>query len=724
MPRADEPASLLISARDTSRIVTTISTEDSLLTALTGFDVAVSDITLSRDTRAFIGEGGSVVTIAGQNGGRAGMVTVAAENNGTIEGRIESSLIGVHGTTATRDDVLAGVNGAVLTVGALQVSALNASVYTAVAKVAGNTVTRRTEASLEKVTVTALPATATQGVTVLARDESTFSATSKDFQANLGMFPSVELGKAAASNEIHKSVLAMVENSTLTVTGGTVQVAAVNDMSISAETEALATINTIGGAGWKTTYSLSLGGTAAWNEVLGSVTARMRDTTVTTAGTAEGTGGDVIVSAANTSAIHSKAEAGTTVTGGTNAAVGVAVAFNAIGWDMSGFLAASLDALIGSGLGMTETPSDVEALIERSAVDAGGALTVTADGHAAINATVSNTVESIASALYGASGMGAAGLVASNRVRSTARASLKDAESGGMSVRAGGALTVAATDTAGIYANIKLVSSSTTTNDGGAGILSDAAAWIGSDHKSSDGTKTISFDDLIWLEDDYENGGDGGQMYRYLGTGATMDLGGTDYTDADYWQKSLTTSPFPTGINLTDSDSVAIGGLVVRNDVRSAVEAFISDVTVDAGSVSVTAEETATITATADSTVSSSGGSAFGTGTSLAVNGTIATNLVLSSAEALITGSSVHTSGDTTVAASNASTITATTKSMVSSGADAIGATLAFNTIGWKAQNILFQAIDALLGTSIGDEQPAAVTASIVDSALAVGGPP
>ena len=37
----------------------------------------------------------------------------------------------------------------------------------------------------------------------------------------------------------------------------------------------------------------------------------------------------------------------------------------------------------------------------------------------------------------------------------------------------------------------------------------------------------------------------------------------------------------------------------------------------------------------------------------------------------------------------------------------AIGATLAFNSIGWDSQNILFNLADAVLGLGIGDENPA-----------------
>ena len=65
------------------------------------------------------------------------------------------------------------------------------------------------------------------------------------------------------------------------------------------------------------------------------------------------------------------------------------------------------------------------------------------------------------------------------------------------------------------------------------------------------------------------------------------------------------------------------------------------------GNVTVDALSDALIEALGLSEVSSSGGSAFGTGTSLAVNATIATNLVQNSTNAKITGSQI---GDDTTA--------------------------------------------------------------------------
>ena len=47
---------------------------------------------------------------------------------------------------------------------------------------------------------------------------------------------------------------------------------------------------------------------------------------------------------------------------------------------------------------------------------------------------------------------------------------------------------------------------------------------------------------------------------------------------------------------------------------------------------------------------------------------------------------------------------------------------LAFNTIGWESQNLLFNTIDALVGSGIGTEQPAEVQAYIVDSTVHAGG--
>lgn len=106
----------------------------------------------------------------------------------------------------------------------------------------------------------------------------------------------------------------------------------------------------------------------------------------------------------------------------------------------------------------------------------------------------------------------------------------------------------------------------------------------------------------------------------------------------------------------------------------------------------------------------------------LAINGTIATNIVQSSATATISDSDVTTTGSVVVAAQNVSSIEADTQSSAyTSGGDTAGVTLAFNTIGFGASNVLFNGIDALLGDDLisdafGLRNPAMTQASIVNS--------
>jgi hypothetical protein len=205
----------------------------------------------------------------------------------------------------------------------------------------------------------------------------------------------------------------------------------------------------------------------------------------------------------------------------------------------------------------------------------------------------------------------------------------------------------------------------------------------------------------------------------------SIDLSAEDYTDLDFWKEVTETQLIPQGNNLTDSSSISGGGMVVVNDVRGAVEAYVLDATVTAttGNIALTALENATILATADSSVSSSGGSAFGEGTSLAVNGTVATNVVLSEARAYLQDSTATaTAGNITLDADNTSTLDATTLQATTTGDTAVGVLLAFNTIGWASQNLLFNAIDALLGTPIGTEDPAVVEAYIKDSVVTASG--
>jgi hypothetical protein len=226
-------------------------------------------------------------------------------------------------------------------------------------------------------------------------------------------------------------------------------------------------------------------------------------------------------------------------------------------------------------------------------------------------------------------------------------------------------------------------------------------------------------------------GGTVGSDYRYVGEDETgINLSAENYSNTDRWVEvtgaidSILNSAIIDELNLnaTESNSSAVGALFVVNDVRSDVIANIDFSDMDAdGGVQVKATESATITATIASTVTSDGGSFFkDSGTSRAINGVVATNAVISAADASISNSDVTTLGEAGIVidADNTSTITAEVESNTKSNGTSVGVTLAFNSIGWNSQNFLFNTIDALLGTDIGNPNPATVNASIFNSTV------
>ncbi|WP_395446238.1 LEPR-XLL domain-containing protein (plasmid) [Aminobacter sp. UC22_36] len=266
-------------------------------------------------------------------------------------------------------------------------------------------------------------------------------------------------------------------------------------------------------------------------------------------------------------------------------------------------------------------------------------------------------------------------------------------------------------------------------------------------------------------------GGNAGSIYIFMGSnalGQDIDLTQTDFTDLGLWKEAPEATVLLQELNLSASPSKAVGGLVVMNDVRGGSSATIANanVTATAGDVSVVALESAVMTAKVDSAISASGGSSVdwdgdkktgaadtnpgtkhkpgspadpaadttpagqenNTDKVLSINGTIATNLVQSSAVAKISGSIVTAGGDVSISAENVSRIDADTKSSAyTTGGDSVGVTLAFNTIGWNPTNVLFNGVDALLGDDLiadafGGRNPSFTEAAIVDSGISAGG--
>ncbi|TVQ58422.1 MAG: LEPR-XLL domain-containing protein, partial [Rhodobacteraceae bacterium] len=677
-----------------------------------GFSVLVNEIDLSRDTQALIG----AATITS-----GGAMAVRAANDGSVSNRVNSGLVGVTLTDVRQDRVLARVTGAVLQAAALGVEARNGTVFESRSKVATNSLVGSTTARID---AAAVSATGPGGVSVLAHDIVRYTVRSADFNLNAAISPiSMAFGVAAGVNKVAKPVTAAIEGGTVRADAGPVSVRALSDMRLEAVSEAL--VVTGPGVNFDA-RNFSFGGTMASNELRGDVTALIRNADVT----ATGAMGDVVVEARSGATIDALTQATTQVTGGENAAVGIAVAINFLGLNVANVAGALLDALVGATLGATQDSQDVVASIEGGRVNAGRDVRVAAEADGLVNATTSNAAKSAAGGdpFFDKAGLGAAGILASNRLVAATRATVRDVEM----LAAGGDVDVTAKNAATINSNIRLVASSITTNDGGLTQLETAiSSALPFDFETdgvTDQTVNLSFGQRVRLTGDYEEvrgAGTPASIYRFMGASATgVNLATTDFTDLDLWAEAPETNILPTGANITKSSSVAIGITIARNELTTSTTAEVVASTLGAGGdIAVRAEEAATILAEADSGVESSGGSSItGEGTSLAVNGLIAFNTVRNKASAIVSGSDLTAGGAIGVEALNSGLLDATVHMATTSAGDGVGVVLAFNTVGYAPTNLGFQVLDAILGTSFGPADPSVVLAEVSDSTLTAGG--
>ncbi|HZI44062.1 MAG TPA: hypothetical protein VFD53_02515, partial [Ilumatobacter sp.] len=545
-----------------------------------------------------------------------------------------------------------------------------------------------------------------------------------DYYPNIGNLTKSDaraIGILIVMNDLRAESEAYVDNAHVTA-GGSVSVTAEELTQLLAE--ATSTVAASGGSFYGTGTVQAINGQIITNVVLSSTTASISDSTISA-------GADVTVAASS----HAGVDA--TLLAATNSgdlAFSISLAFNSLGWDSQNFLFNLIDTILGDPLIADaalhgEDPALVSATITGSTVDAGGAINVTAVGATLLNATVSNAADSTASALFNATGKALGFVVAQNKVSSQAVATIDDS-----SVSAGGELTIHATDEAGIWSNIKIVSSSQTTNNGGLPVLQDEINNFldGAKYFSNEGERPLVLGDKVRIHADQASGGvTKNALYEWMGVDGPVDLTAADYSDLGLWRPVAASTAVPVGLNVTNSDSMGIAAAIVLNDVWSDVVAALrNNAPITAGSVTVEANESATIVATTDVTGSSSGGSSLtGQGQSLAAGGVIATNRVQSSAQAFVENNPIVTTvGDVTVAATNDSLIEATNLVAMQSGAQSIGIALAFNTIGWGRSNLLFNIVDTLLGDPLissafgGNLHPSEALASVTNSPITSAG--
>ncbi|MFH1872234.1 MAG: DUF4347 domain-containing protein, partial [Pseudomonadota bacterium] len=460
----------------------------------------VRDVALSDALTATVNSSSSATAVVSGNVETTGILSITAKTRGSVSAAT-SGLAGLTATNTYSDTATARIsNSATINVGSLDLKALSSTTFSASSRSAFNDISGSAKAYIEGSSVTAGAA----GMSVFASDTSTVSAasTANAFDV-LGLSLPVDISVAAARNQVNKDTEAYVKDSSATVAGD-ISLSALRNTVLSANAKSTAISSSVPLV--SSPSALSIGGTYASNVVLGDVNAYISGGTITTTGAAS----DVSVTAADTSVIHAKSEGSATSDStfpnlGTAAtATGASIAFNSIGWAPANALFKSVDALIGTDIG-TEQAEKVQAYIVNSTVTSSGALSVTAKSDAQLNAVVSNAASSTGSGLYQASSSATSGVLASNMVSSSANAYIEDLATGRTrTVTAGGAITVSAEDNAGIYANSKIVSSSITTNDGGAELLQGVTNFLlPADFSTSDGTLTINFGQKVRLANDY-----------------------------------------------------------------------------------------------------------------------------------------------------------------------------------------------------------------------------
>ena len=711
----DDGVTLLVEAVGRTQITAELNTLDSVVTSLIGgFDVGVSSITLDRNTSAYIGDDDERVSIAGLYDATAGLVQVSAANldgdDSGIEGSVVSGLIGVQ-TNTIKDNVSARIESADMDVDGAEVYALNAGSYSSSAKVARNIATGDTIALLKDVDLAALG-----DVLVVALDEASFTAASEGFSAEVPLIKNVSFGIASASNTISRNVSAKLQDAV--VSSGGLYVIASSRQTLDATTESLA----VTGGDGSGSSSFSFGGTFAWNQLLGKIQSSMTDSEVDA-----GDEGNVTVQANNASEVNAKTTAGTSVSDSPGAAGGASLSFNAVGWDMGNIAAATINSLLGSDIGTTSIPMEILSLVTNSTVDAGGDLTITATDEIALDAYISNSAESSASEAAGALSIGAAAVLASNRVRSDTRArvyGLRDNDTNDLLhvLTIGGAVDIGAEDAASIAAEVSMSSSASTT--GG------SAVAVGGIVVRNDVRNTV----LTHVGTVAIDAGDALSITAVSGTEIVAELSGEVIASSEEAAEAESGEPEATAEETDAAEATAATDPGVDSELEAdaAKEAqegeVVSAGATDAADTTDTTEastdtttETTTDPAPAEGSNTAEDTAPVAGGGAVAVNGLIATNLILSQVEAVVLDSELVVASSLAVEANNDAAIEAANTATTESSGTAVGATLAFNTIGWQAQNILYGAIDALLGTSIGNERPLSVRAEISGTTLDVG---
>jgi hypothetical protein len=405
----------------------------------------------------------------------------------------------------------------------------------------------------------------------------------------------ISIGAAVAENQIDNSVEAFIINADnmVTSTDGDITIEAVENATITAVSSAASASVRVGGLG----VAISGAGADATNVILTDTNAFVMDSKLSS-------DDEVKLDADNSSTINATvvtASASAVVgAAGVGASIGTSVARNLIGWDLDG----------------NRVPTEVQAYVERSSIDAGGALTLDATAVENIDATV--VAGSVAVAAGGlAVAVSGAGASTKNRVANRVRAYVKDATGTGIRVGSG---SLQAYDTTTIQANVEAASIA-----GAVGVIGVSAAIgvaIADNHISNEVEAFVSSSTLETTSGDLtieavENASISGLSIAAAAAGSasifsvSVSGGGAEATntidtrtlayvsqssldisgDLDVHASDTSSSTAVTGSSSVAAGliSVALGGSIANGTITSTTEAYIDNSNVSAGDIVVNA---------------------------------------------------------------------------------------------------------------------------------------
>ena len=278
---------------------------------------------------------------------------------------------------------------------------------------------------------------------------------------------------------------------------------------------------------------------------------------------------------------------------------------------------------------------------------------------------------------------------------------------------ASGDILIEAIEQVDFDADLEMRAVQVSSSDWGMSMVADVLESVINSYRYStnSGVQEVVLGEIVYVASDYAGGGTPERMYRYVGAIANgqvfnvLDLDAQDYSDLTNWLPVITyedvvgTISDWVNIGPGSSESTAVGVTVSLNTMHGKTRAYSDgvDLTATTGDITVYADELADFRANMTVEVTSSGGGLVEKGSSLAIGVTISTNQVDTSSIAYINDAAVSAGGDVVVTAEGNTSMDADLDAFIKSNGVSVGITLAFNSMGFGSNNILFNVIDTLI---------------------------